>query len=196
YRASIHGKAKIMFPMVATVEEVRAARGMVSDVIEELDRLGIPYDRGVEVGIMVEIPSAAVMARSLGREVDFFSIGTNDLTQYTMAVDRTNEKVARLYDALHPSVVRMIAMVADGARENGIWAGMCGELAGDPLATGLLVGLGLTELSASMPLVPRVKENVRRLTMKTAHEIADRVMAMDTAGEIREYLTSVATPGR
>ncbi|MGE5541948.1 MAG: phosphoenolpyruvate--protein phosphotransferase [Bacillota bacterium] len=196
YRASIHGKAKIMFPMVATVEEVRAARGMVFEVIEELDRLGIAYDRGVEVGIMVEIPSAAVMARSLGREVDFFSIGTNDLTQYTMAVDRTNEKVARLYDALHPSVVRMIAMVAEGARENGIWAGMCGELAGDPLATGLLVGLGLTELSASMPLVPRVKENVRRLTMKTAREIADRVMAMDTAGEIREYLTFMAASGR
>jgi len=192
YRASVHGKAKIMFPMVATIEEVRAARDMVAEVTREFDRLGTPYGSGVEVGIMVEIPSAAVMARSLGGAVDFFSIGTNDLTQYTMAVDRTNERVARLYDALHPSVLRLIALVAEGAGANGIWAGMCGELAGDPLATGLLVGLGLTELSVSMPLIPRVKENVRSLTMKTAREIADRVMAMDTAGEIREYLSSTS----
>ncbi|NPV71603.1 MAG: phosphoenolpyruvate--protein phosphotransferase [Firmicutes bacterium] len=192
YRASVHGKAKIMFPMVATVEEVRKAKAVVAEVLGELDREGIKYDPKVEVGIMVEIPSAAVMARSLGREVDFFSIGTNDLTQYTMAVDRTNEKIAHLYDALHPSVIRLIGMVADGAKANGIWAGMCGELAGDPLATGLLVGLGLTELSASMPLVPKVKENVRGLTMKKAREIADRVLQMSETAEVREYLGSLA----
>lgn len=192
YRASVYGKAKIMFPMIATVEEVRAAREMVSGVLAELDREGVRYDHGVEVGIMVEIPSAAVMARALGGEVDFFSIGTNDLTQYTLAVDRTNEKVAHLYDALHPSVIRLIAMVAEGARANGIWTGMCGELAGDPLATGLLVGLGLTELSASMPLVPRVKENVRSLTMKAARAIADRVLQMTETAEVREYLGSPA----
>ncbi|MCR4398314.1 MAG: phosphoenolpyruvate--protein phosphotransferase [Firmicutes bacterium] len=191
YRASVHGKAKIMFPMVATIEEVRSARRVVEDVVRELDRERVPYDPKVEIGIMVEIPSAALMAKSIGAEVDFFSIGTNDLTQYTMAVDRTNEKVAGLYDALHPSVVRLIAAVADGARANGIWAGMCGELAGDPLATVLLVGLGLTELSVSMPLIPKVKENVRGMTAEGARRVADRVMSMNTSGEIRGYLASL-----
>lgn len=192
FRASAFGKAKVMFPMVATVEEVRSARAIVDEVLRELSRDGIKHDPSVEIGIMVEIPSAAVMAKELGAEVDFFSIGTNDLTQYTLAVDRTNEKVAGLYDALHPAVIRLIAEVANGAAANGIWAGMCGELAGDPLATGLLVGLGLTELSASIPLVAKIKENVRNLTMRKARDVADRVLTMKTAGEIREYLRSLS----
>ncbi|MGE5561628.1 MAG: phosphoenolpyruvate--protein phosphotransferase [Chloroflexota bacterium] len=190
YRASVHGKARIMFPMVASLTDVLQAKEAAAAVRAELDQEGVPYDRDVAVGIMVEIPAAALLARRLGREVDFFSIGTNDLTQYTLAVDRTNERVARFYDPLHPAVLHLIAEVAAGARENGIWAGMCGELAGDPLATELLVGLGLTELSVAMPLVGRIKDRVRQIDGAHAKAVAEHALTLATGEEVRQFLRS------
>lgn len=192
YRASVHGKASVMFPMVSSLDEVRRAKEIAAQVRAELDREGIRYDPEVKIGIMIETPAAALLARRLGREVDFFSVGTNDLAQYALAVDRTNERVARLYDPLHPAVLRLIAEAVAGARENGIWAGLCGELAGDPGATELLIGLGLTELSVSAPLVGRIKDRVRAVDAAWARSLAERALACGTSGEVRELLGTPA----
>lgn len=188
YRASVHGPAKIMFPMVGSLTDIWRAKEAAKAVRAELEREGIPFDRRVAVGIMVEIPSAALLARRLGLEVDFFSIGTNDLTQYTLAVDRTNERIAHLYDPLHPAVLRLIREVAEGARTNGIWAGMCGELAGDPLATELLIGLGVTELSVSLPQVGKIKDSVRRVDTNRARALAEQALELATAEQVRELV--------
>jgi phosphocarrier protein FPr len=177
-----------MFPMIGTVAEVRAARRVLVDVQEALRADGVSYDEHMAVGIMIEVPSAVAVADQLAREVDFFSIGTNDLTQYVMAADRGNSKVATLVNALQPAVLRMIRQTAEAGRAAGIWTGMCGELAGNPLATPVLVGLGLTELSMSAPAVPEVKEAVRALTMTEARRIAHDVLEMATAEAVGDYL--------
>ncbi|MEZ4518126.1 MAG: phosphoenolpyruvate--protein phosphotransferase [Chloroflexota bacterium] len=184
---------KVMFPMIGTVSEVRAARRMLLEAQEELRAIGLPFDERMEVGIMVEVPSAVAVADQLAREVDFFSIGTNDLTQYTMAADRGNSKVASLVNALQPSVLRLIKQTAEAGRTAGIWTGMCGELAGNSLATPLLLGLGVTELSMSAPSIPQVKETVRNLTMPEAQRIAHEALEMATADDVVAYLQGLQT---
>jgi phosphocarrier protein FPr len=179
---------KIMFPMIGVPAEVRAARALLDEARAELAASGKPFDADMEVGIMIEVPSAVVVADQLAREVDFFSIGTNDLTQYVMAADRGNANVARLATALQPAVLRMIRDAAQAAHAAGIWIGMCGELAGNPLATPILVGLGLTELSMSAPSIPAVKEAVRGLSLDEARRVAADALAQDTAEAVSAYL--------
>jgi phosphocarrier protein FPr len=179
---------KIMFPMIGTVAEVRAARRVLVEVEEELRAEGQPFDARMDVGIMVEVPSAVAVADQLAREVDFFSIGTNDLTQYVMAADRGNSQVAGLVNALQPAVLRMIRQTAEAGRAAGIWTGMCGEMAGNPLATPLLIGFGLTELSMSAPSIPAVKEAVRALTLGEAQRMAHEALQLATAEEVSELL--------
>jgi phosphocarrier protein FPr len=179
---------KIMFPMIGTVAEVRAARRVLVEVEEALRAEGQPFDERMDVGIMVEVPSAVAVADQLAREVDFFSIGTNDLTQYVMAADRGNSQVAGLVNALQPAVLRLIKQTAEAGRAGGIWTGMCGEMAGNPLATPLLIGFGLTELSMSAPSIPAVKEAVRALTLSEAQRIAHEALQLATAEEVSELL--------
>ncbi len=190
-RASVDRNVQIMFPMVATVEEVRRARQALDQVKAQLAQEGVPFDAQTEVGIMIEVPSAAVMADVLAREVDFFSIGTNDLIQYTMACDRVNEKVAYLYDPLHPAVLRLIKGVIDAAHDEDKWVGMCGEMAGNLEAIPLLLGMGLDEFSMNAPSIPAAKRLIRSLSKAEAEQIAERALAMGTAQEIRGYLGSL-----
>jgi phosphoenolpyruvate-protein phosphotransferase len=194
-RAGEGHNLKIMFPMVASLEEVREARRHFDQARIALDARGLSYARSVEVGIMVEIPSAALTAHALAEAVDFFSIGTNDLSQYTLAADRTQAEVATLADAFHPSVLRLIGMVIEAAHARGRWVGLCGELAGDPLATPVLLGLGLDEFSAGCRSIPLVKQAIRRYSSTKSRAIAAHALTLATAGEVREYLTSIAIRG-
>jgi phosphotransferase system enzyme I (PtsI) len=187
-RARVYGDVWVMFPMVADVGEIRAARRLLEKAREELASAGVAHGE-LPVGIMVEVPSAALLAQHLFEEVDFVSIGTNDLTQYTLAADRTNARVASLADALHPAVLRLIAGVAEAGRRAGKWVGVCGDLAGDPLAAPVLVGLGVSELSMAPSLLPEVKEAVRAVSLADAKELSSRALACRSAGEVRELLT-------
>jgi phosphotransferase system enzyme I (PtsI) len=192
-RAGVEGNLHIMFPMIATLDELLNAKALLKEVAAELTQEGIAHRSDVSVGIMIEVPSAAVIADILAEEVDFFSIGTNDLVQYTMAADRMNEHVAWLSDYFQPPVIRLIANVAQAAQKNGKWVGMCGEMAGDPLATPLLVGLGLTELSMNARAVPVVKHLVRQLDLKQAQEWAKQVVTLRTTADIKQKLEEIAT---
>ena len=176
-RASQGHNLRVMFPMIGTLAELRAARAMLAEAQAELRAENVPFDEGLAVGIMIEVPSAVATADQLAGEADFFSIGTNDLTQYVMAADRGNANVAGLANALQPAVLRMIQQTVRAAHAAGIWVGMCGELAGNALATPLLVGLGLDELSMSAPALPAVKAAVRGLTMAEASALAGQVLA-------------------
>ena len=162
-RAGLFGDCRMMFPMVSSVEELRQAKELVSVAKEQLRTQGIAFAAGIPVGVMIEIPSAALTADQLAREADFFSIGTNDLCQYTLAVDRMNEKIAALYDPFHPAVLCLIQMVIDEGRRAGIPVGMCGEMAGDTNATELLFNMGLREFSMNAPSIPEVKEIIIQL---------------------------------
>ncbi len=190
-RASPERNVKVMAPMVATVEEARAFREVVREVQAALRAEGTPFDDHVEVGIMVEVPSAAVIADRLSREVDFFSIGTNDLSQYTMAADRTNAQVAHLADPFHPAVLRLIKQVIDAAHAQGIWVGLCGELAGMPLGIPILLGLGLDEFSMNPPAIPEAKEIIRRLSLEEAWQIAETALALESAAAVKAYVASL-----
>jgi phosphoenolpyruvate-protein phosphotransferase (PTS system enzyme I) len=190
-RASAKKNVRIMFPMVSTVQEVRKAKEFVTRAKEELQQQGIPYDPGIKVGVMIEVPSAALMADQIAAEVDFFSIGTNDLIQYIMAVDRDNNAVAPLYQQFNPAVIRAIKMIVDGGHKKNIWVGMCGEMAGDPLATVLLVGLGLDELSVVPSVLPEIKKIIRSIKYKDAKRVAEAALGMGCADDIREYLSSI-----
>jgi len=196
-RASAYGRVRVLFPMITTRGELLHAREVVEDVKAELDAEGIPYDKDVEIGIMVEVPSAALTADILARDVDFFSIGTNDLVQYCLAVDRANEQVAPLYQPAHPAVVRLIKRVIDvGNRfhddhRRGLPVGMCGEMSGDVAYTALLLGMGLKEFSVSSATLPEIKKMVRSLDMKTAREVADTVIAFDDAEQTQQYLREI-----
>jgi phosphotransferase system enzyme I (PtsI) len=192
-RASAFGKLKIMFPMIANVQEIRAAKVILNQAIDELIEAEISFDRTIEIGIMIEIPSAAITADLLAKEVDFFSIGTNDLCQYTLAVDRMNEKISRLYDPYNPGVLRLIDNVIKQAHKNNIEVGMCGELASDPNATLLLMGMGLTEFSMSATSIPHIKNIIINNHMNLAHQIYQKVMAMDNSTLIGAYLKEVIT---
>ncbi len=187
-RASVFGKLKIMFPMIATVNEIRAAKVILKEAMQMLADQGSSFDRDIKVGIMIEIPSAAIIADLLAKEVDFFSIGTNDLTQYTLAVDRMNEKIKDLYDPFDPGVLRLIANVIEQGHKNHIEVGMCGELAGDPKATLLLLGMGLTEFSMSASSIPLVKSMIVKTSLTEAKKIYEDVKQMDNSKDITNYL--------
>lgn len=187
-RASVHGKIKIMFPMVSSVEELRIAKEKFSEAKEQLAREGIPFDPNLEIGVMIEVPSAAMTADILAKEADFFSIGTNDLIQYTIAVHRVNPEVTYLYEPLNPAVLRLIQHVADIAHKNNIWVGICGEMAGDPLAIPLLLGMGLDELSVSPSSIPEVKKIIRSLSIEESIRIKNFAMTLTTARDIERYV--------
>ena len=184
-RASAEGNVKIMYPMISGIGEVLQANEILREVMEQLRRQKIPFDENVDVGAMMEIPSAALTAEMIAQEVDFFSIGSNDLVQYTLAVDRVNERVANLYDPTHPAVLRLIRNCVEAAHNNNIWCGICGEMAGEPLYAPLLVGMGLDELSVAAASLPRVKEVIRRLKLAEAQELAAATL---TAPDSREVL--------
>jgi phosphoenolpyruvate-protein phosphotransferase/dihydroxyacetone kinase phosphotransfer subunit len=176
---------KVMFPMVATLDELRQAKAILAGVRAELEQEQAPTPEELEVGVMIEVPGAALAAEQFAPEVDFFSLGTNDLVQYTMAAERGNAAVSGLADGLHPSVLRLIRIVADAAEEHGKWAGVCGELASDPVAAPALVGLGIVELSANVPAIPAVKQAVRDLDAEAARELAERAVELASAAEVR-----------
>ncbi|WP_199620256.1 phosphoenolpyruvate--protein phosphotransferase [Paenibacillus alkalitolerans] len=187
-RASVHGNVKIMFPMISGMEEWTQAKAIYEEVREQLANEGTPVADTIELGIMVEIPSAALLAPNFAKQVDFFSIGTNDLVQYTVAVDRMNEKVSYLYDYFHPSVIRLIKHVIDASDNHNKWTGMCGSMAGDPLAAPLLIGLGLHEWSMSPTAIPKIKQVITRLDRQECMKLADRILEMDTPAQVREAL--------
>jgi phosphoenolpyruvate-protein phosphotransferase (PTS system enzyme I) len=190
-RASVTGKAKIMFPMVSSVDEVIAAKKLLQEAQAELREEGRPFDEDIEVGIMIEIPSAALTAERLAEEVDFFSIGTNDLIQYTLAADRSNEKVAHIYEPYHPAVLKLIRMVIDAAHRAGIWVGVCGEMASNPATALLLLGLGIDELSMGAVSIPEIKYLLRHVRLSEARKVAGRTVNMRSAAEIRLLVETV-----
>lgn len=187
-RASAFGKLAVMFPMIISVEEIRELKGIVAELKAQLRAEGKAFDDNLQVGIMVETPSAAVNARHLAKEADFFSIGTNDLTQYTLAVDRGNEIIAHLYNPLSPSVLNLIKQVIDASHAEGKWTGMCGELAGDVRATALLLGMGLDEFSMSAISVPHVKKLARSIRYEDAKALADEALAQPTSADIEKLV--------
>jgi phosphotransferase system enzyme I (PtsI) len=190
-RASVHGRLRIMFPMVACLQELRAAKREMKAVRKELEDEGIRVAENISVGIMVETPSAALEAGQLAKECDFFSIGTNDLTQYTMAADRGNASVGYLNDPFHPAVLRLIGHTIDKGHQQGIWVGMCGEMAGNPLAIPLLVAMGIDELSMAPAAIPRAKEIVRSLDSTRLDALSLSVKQMTTNDEVRAWLGCV-----
>jgi phosphotransferase system enzyme I (PtsP) len=186
--ASPYGKASIMFPLVSSVDEIREAKVIFNRVKDELIREGRPFADDIRLGIMVELPAAVQIAAALIREVDYFSIGTNDLIQYTLAADRNNPKMKKYYDPYHPAVLHSIKRVVDVAGEANKEISICGEMAADPLSAVLLMGIGITEFSVSSPAIPVIKQAIRKVTMATAREIAAKALSMDTGTEIRGYL--------
>jgi phosphotransferase system enzyme I (PtsI) len=191
-RASAIGNVKIMFPMISGIGELRRAMSILHECKEELRTAGIDIGEKTEVGTMIEIPSAALSADVLAREVDFFSVGTNDLIQYALAVDRLNERIAHLYEPTHPAVLRLLKMIADAAHANNIWCGVCGEMAGDIALVPLLVGLGMDELSVAAMLVPRVKRAVQTLDVPTCSRLVEEALALQTPEEILSRCLAVA----
>ena len=191
-RSNPGGKIRVMFPMIATREELAAALTLLREAREELKAAGIPAAEEVEAGAMIEVPSAALIAERLAPMVQFFSIGTNDLTQYTMAADRTNERVASLYQPTHPGVLSLIRRVVEAARNHGIWVGVCGEMASDVVMTPALVGLGVDEMSMGSVSVPRVKKAIQSLSFAECEALALGVLQMDSGEEVRQQLEKVA----
>lgn len=188
-RASAFGKLRIMFPMIISVEEIRRLKAILAELKAELKAEGHAFDESIETGVMVETPAAAAIAHHLIKEVDFFSIGTNDLTQYTLAVDRGNEMISDLYNPLTPSVLTLIKQVIDASHAAGKWTGMCGELSGDETATLLLLGMGLDEFSMSGISIPKVKKTIRNANFADAQELANQALACATAEEIQDLIT-------
>jgi phosphotransferase system enzyme I (PtsI) len=187
-RASAFGDVRLMFPMISTLLELRQCKMILAEVKEDLEEEGIPFNAKLPVGTMIEVPSAALMAEQLAREVDFFSIGTNDLVQYTLAADRNNEAVASLYNPGDPAVLRLIEMVVGAARKQGIVVNVCGEMSGEPLYTMLLLGLGLRQLSATPHNIPEIKKVIRSVTVEEAVAVAREAMRLETARDVNNYL--------
>ena len=191
-RASVHGNAKMMFPMISCVEEVRQIKKLLREIMDEMDAEGVNYIKDIELGIMVEIPSAAVMADILAKEVNFFSIGTNDLIQYTLAVDRVNERVAHLYQPYNPAILRLIRDTIIAAHKNNIWVGLCGEMAADPMTAVILLGLGIDELSMGPIAIPEVKRVIRSVRLADAKRLTEEILQMGTAAEIKRLVAAYA----
>ncbi len=191
-RASAEGNVKMMYPMISGLEELSQANAVLEACKAELRAEGVPFDEHMEVGAMVEIPSAVLVAPSLAKRLKFFSLGTNDLIQYTLAVDRMNERVAHLYEPTHPAILRLIKATVDAARKAGIWVGVCGEMAGDPVLTPLLLGLGVDELSAAPALVPAIKFLIRRLKLSEAKALAEFALESESSTEILARCQEVA----
>lgn len=187
-RASAFGKLAVMFPMIISVEEIRELKSVVAELKQELRNEGKAFDENIQIGVMVETPAAAVNARFLAKEVDFFSIGTNDLTQYTLAVDRGNEMISHLYNPMSPAVLGLIKQVIDASHQEGKWTGMCGELAGDEKATILLLGMGLDEFSMSAISVPRIKKLIRNVEFAEAKALADKALQQPTTADIEKLV--------
>ena len=187
-RDSAFGKLAVMFPMIISVEEIRELKSVIEILKAELRTEGKAFDENIQIGVMVETPSAAVNAKFLAKEVDFFSIGTNDLTQYTLAVDRGNELISHLYNPMQPSVLSLIKQVIDASHTEGKWTGMCGELAGDEHATLLLLGMGLDEFSMSAISVPRIKKLIRNVNFQDAKALADKALQQPTAAQIERLI--------
>jgi phosphotransferase system enzyme I (PtsI) len=187
-RATAYSNIRLMFPMISNLWEIRETKKVLDEVRQELDRDGIAYNAQLEIGCMVEVPAAVVMADELAREVDFFSIGTNDLIQFTLAVDRANEKIAELFEPNSPAVWRQIKSVIEVARRHGIQACVCGEMAGDPLAALVLIGMGIDELSMGPGVLLEMKKLIRSISFEEARQCADAVLKLTTADEIGGYL--------
>ena len=195
-RASSYGNVKIMYPMITQVDEILQAQELLVEAMDELEAEGIEVDRNIEVGAMIETPAAAMISDSLAKHVSFFSLGTNDLIQYTLAVDRVNELVAYLYEPTHPAILRLIKQTIDSGHKHGIWVGVCGEMAGDPVMTPLLLGLGVDELSATPSAVPLIKDSMRKVTMEDAKSLARKALSSESAGDVlalaRQLIREVA----
>jgi phosphotransferase system enzyme I (PtsI) len=190
-RASVHGNLKIMYPLITAIEEVTEANGVLDQAKDELTKSGIEFNDKIPVGIMIETPSSVMIARELARHCSFFSIGTNDLIQYTMAIDRVNEKVAYLYQPLSPAILRMISMTIKAADEAGISCSVCGKMAGDPTYAMLLLGFGkMRELSMDVHTIPRIKKFIRSIKLKDAEHLASHVLGLGSAKEVKQYLLS------
>ncbi|MGF9798404.1 phosphoenolpyruvate--protein phosphotransferase [Brevibacillus agri] len=187
-RASAHGNLKIMFPMIATLEEFRAAKAILEEEKQGLQNSGVAVSDRIEVGIMIEIPAAAMMADVFAREVDFFSIGTNDLIQYTMAADRMNERVAYLYQPYHPAVLRLLRNVIEAGHSQGKWVGMCGEMAGDPVAVPILLGLGLDEFSMSASSILPARKQISQLSREEMAKHIDAILQMSTSAQVEAFV--------
>jgi len=187
-RVSAYGKVRIMFPMISGLEELRKARMVLATAMAELDASAVAYDRQIQVGVMIEIPAAVMVADLLAREADFFSVGTNDLIQYSLAVDRTNEQLAHMYQPLHPAVLRSLKRIVEAADSAGIQACICGEMAGDPIYLPILLSLGFKELSMGAASILRVKKILRRCTMELSHDITKTCFSFDNAVEVDAYL--------
>jgi phosphotransferase system enzyme I (PtsI) len=196
-RASAFGDLKIMYPMVSGVEELEAANVLLDECRGQLRAEGVAFAEALEIGVMIETPSAAMIADSLAKRVKFFSIGTNDLIQYALAVDRLNEKIAHLYEPTHPGILRLIKATVDAGKAHGIWTGVCGEMAGDLAAVPLLLGLGVGELSVTPSMVPRVKMLIRSIEMSQARELAEFALGSESPKQIlarAEALAKAAVP--
>jgi phosphotransferase system enzyme I (PtsI) len=189
-RASARKNVRILFPIVTKIGEVRKAKEYVKRAKDDLKLRGVPFDPKVQLGVMIEVPSAAILAEEIAKEVDFLSIGTNDLIQYILAVDRGNNLVAPMYQEFNPAVIRTLKQIIEAGHKQGVWVGMCGEMAGNPLATMLLVGLGLDEFSVGPGILPEIKKIIRSIKAKDARKIADKVLSLPTETEIKEYLTA------
>jgi phosphoenolpyruvate-protein phosphotransferase (PTS system enzyme I) len=187
-RASTFGDIRLMFPMISTLMELRQAKMVLGDVMEDLDEHGIEFNRKQPVGMMVEVPSAVLMIDRFVEEVDFLSIGTNDLIQYTLAVDRSNRDVVGLYNPADPAVLKLIAMAIEAADKKSVPINMCGQMSGNPLYTMLLLGMGLRQFSATSSAIPEIKNVCRRVTIEQCRAVADRVKAMENARDINSYL--------
>jgi phosphotransferase system enzyme I (PtsI) len=186
-KASLHGQLKLMYPMISGIEELQQANKMLKEAKEELRKERIAFDENIQVGAMIEVPSAAMTADLLAQECDFFSIGTNDLIQYSLAIDRTNEKIAYLYEPAHPAVLRLIKNVIDSAHDKGLWVGMCGEMCGEPPLALILLGMGLDEFSMPAFLIPEIKHVIRSVSSEQVRAIAVQALKLSTGREVEEF---------
>ena len=191
-RASAEGNVKMMYPMISGLDELNQANALVDAYKAELRAENVPFDEHIEIGVMIEIPSAVLAADALAKRAKFFSLGTNDLIQYALAVDRMNEKIAHLYEPTHPAILRLIKMTVEAGHRHGIWVGVCGEMAGDPILVPLLLGLGVDELSATPAVVPQLKFLIRRLKLDAARELAESVLNCETPAEALERTEAFA----